>query len=180
MQSRAHIWHSNLSNQPYKLVWIDPFLVLYTSLFLFSFQALIWIMRQGVNCRSHGAPYLPCYLFSAMRNWSHYCVRGTWFVIISLVLADWARGPRYCIRQAQATIGHHRLGHFTTSRCLFDEHWQRQKKNAWWWCNTSCWLDNINLHCLCYCQKRLGDDVPCAADVCVHYTIFMRKKKNKF
>lgn len=47
-------------------------------------------------------------------------LRGTWFVIISLVLADQARGPHYCIRNAQAAIGHPHSGHFTTSRHLPD------------------------------------------------------------
>lgn len=47
-------------------------------------------------------------------------LRGTWFVIISQVLAGQARRPHYCIRNAQATIGHSRTGHFTTSRHLPD------------------------------------------------------------
>lgn len=47
-------------------------------------------------------------------------LRGTWFVIISPVLAGQARGPHYCIRNPQAAIGHPRLGHFTTSHHLPD------------------------------------------------------------
>lgn len=47
-------------------------------------------------------------------------LRGTWFVIISPLLAGRACGPHYCIRNAQAVIGHPRSGHFTASCHLPD------------------------------------------------------------
>lgn len=114
-----------------------------------------------------------------MRNWSHYCVRGTWFVIISLVLADWARGPRYCIRHTQATIGHRRLGHFTTSHRLLDRLMttDRDKRKM---PNASCWLDNINLHWMGYMSEDAGLWCPmCCICMCTLPYIYAKKKKRR-
>lgn len=114
-----------------------------------------------------------------MRNWSHYCVRGTWFVIISLVLADWARGPRYCIRHTQATIGHRRLGHFTTSHRLLDRLMttDRDKRKM---PNASCWLDNINLHWMGYMSEDAGLWCPmCCICMCTLRYIYAKKKEEE-
>lgn len=118
-----------------------------------------------------------------MRNWSHYCVRGTWFVIISLVLADWARGPRYCIRHAQATIGHHRLGHFTTSHRLLDSlistDGDKRKTRDDGATLAAGWTTSI-FTAFATCQMTLGCDVPCAACVCVcvYTTLYLYPQKN--